>query len=150
MNLVLSLLGDELCTDQRFEGNYAECFTDSRVLDVRRREHVIGSDVFSSLDQVNRIARLRVGTLQEHIHFGGVAKNKPARLQDFADAGQVVGSDQNVDIAGRPDQTLIDRRNPSRDRIPPDDRVRNVGLVQQTAHQEKPGLNLFLSVHNSC
>lgn len=85
---------------------------------------MIVADFFARKQEVYGRAGTAAWTIKKHVHIAHLMVDKTDRLKRAPSCRKIGSSNQNIDIPGVPDSILIHARDPLRDRVAPNHRIR--------------------------
>jgi hypothetical protein len=119
--------------DQGFE------FYDSFLIDLDRsinprcRAHVFGPNLAACEENVQSLAWLSIRAVQEYDGPHHFIPNETNALQRIGRARQILFGEEQVDIPGIADGTIVDRCHPRRYGVATDDGIRNLRVAERLA-----------------
>gem|GEM_PF-3995985 len=97
---------------------------------------------------MQRIARLGVRSIEEHLDSGNVSTDETGSAQSLRRPFQVILSQKHIDVLSVPDRRGIDGRDPSRDGVAANDRIRNPGTIQRRRSPQQSITHAFHAQHH--
>lgn len=100
MGTILVSKRGELDPNKGFEIEHSKIIRRDGFGDIRIRKHLVWADFLTREEDVDRVAGLGGGTVQEQVSSGSVLVNKAGLLECGPGGRKVVAADEDIDIAG--------------------------------------------------
>ena len=96
----------------------------------RRRERIVGSDLLPGEEDMDGVAGLGSGPVEEHVDPLDVPEHEAGLRQRLLRGLEIRSVQQDIDVLSIPHRRFIHPRNPGRDGVASDDRIGNPGAFQ--------------------
>ena len=143
VHTVLAPVQRELVADEGGEGEDAEAFGGFGVGRGGVKVGGVGADAFVEVEEVDGVANLGVGAVEEGVDGLDVAEDEADGFEGEADGGEVVAMDEEVDVRGVANGGFVDAGDVQRHGVAPGDGVGEARGFKGGGGAEEALVNLF-------